>query len=260
MALRALFKRQDYEHRNAPPQVLTVTYREAVFAISVVRNKRSRRYTLRIDAAARRVVLTIPPRGNLADAKVFAEKNGEWIASRLAKVPEPVPFVDGAVLPLRGIPHRVAHRPHMRGTAWVEIGADGERLLCVAGQLPHLHRRVADFLKREARRDLEAASRRAAAFYDVKIARIAVRDQVSRWGSCSVGGVLSYSWRLIFAPSFVLDYLAIHEVAHLIELNHSRRFWTLVERACGDYREAKHWLDAHGASLHRYGAVASDAE
>ena len=106
----------------------------------------------------------------------------------------------------------------------------------------------------EQMRDLDAASRRHAAALGVAIKRIAVRDQSSRWGSCSNSGVLSYSWRLILAPPFVLDYLAAHEVAHLVELNHSPRFWRLVRRVYPDAQRAKVWLDVHGTDLHRYGA------
>ncbi len=126
-------------------------------------------------------------------------------------------------------------------------------MLCVAGEAPHVARRVRDFLKREAKNDLEVASRRAAATLGIAIKRVSIRDQSSRWGSCSTTGVLSYSWRLIMAPPFVLDYLAAHEVAHLIEMNHSRRFWRVVERICPDLARAKAWLDANGTNLHRYG-------
>ena len=101
--------------------------------------------------------------------------------------------------------------------------------------------------------DLEAASRRAAERFGVAIKRVSVRDQTSRWGSCSTTGVLSYSWRLILAPPFVLDYLAVHEVAHLIEMNHSPRFWHLVNGVCSDTNRAKSWLDVHGTDLHRFG-------
>jgi predicted metal-dependent hydrolase len=93
----------------------------------------------------------------------------------------------------------------------------------------------------------------------VGVKRISVRDQSSRWGSCSTTGVLSYSWRLILAPPFVLDYLAIHEVAHLVEMNHSQRFWRLVNGMCPDAERAKVWLDVHGADLHRYGLSAESA-
>jgi predicted metal-dependent hydrolase len=126
-------------------------------------------------------------------------------------------------------------------------------MLCVAGGEAHVARRVHDYLKREAKRDLEAASKTAAQALGVTIGRVSIRDQASRWGSCSTTGVLSYSWRLILAPPFVLDYLAAHEVAHLVEMNHSRRFWRLVERIYPDLRRAKAWLDTHGSELHRYG-------
>ncbi|HKM88237.1 MAG TPA: SprT family zinc-dependent metalloprotease, partial [Xanthobacteraceae bacterium] len=131
--------------------------------------------------------------------------------------------------------------------------AGGERLLCVAGDAPHIDRRIGDFLRREAKHDLETASLKFAADLGVKIGRVAVRDQSSRWGSCSTSGVLSFSWRLILAPSYVLDYLAAHEVVHLLEMNHSARFWRLVQRLCPGHERAKVWLDVHGTDLHRYG-------
>ena len=168
-------------------------------------------------------------------------------------MPEAAPFADGATVPLRGVPHRIAHRPGTRGTVWIEAAAGGGSLLCVAGQAPHIDRRIADFLRREARRDLEIASMRFAHELGRAVNRVAVRDQSSRWGSCSTTGVLSFSWRLILAPSDVLEYLAAHEVAHLIEMNHSAKFWRLVQRLCPGHERARAWLDAHGADLHRYG-------
>ena len=117
----------------------------------------------------------------------------------------------------------------------------------------HINRRIGDFLRREAKRELEAASLRYASELGVSIRRVSVRDQASRWGSCSTAGVLSYSWRLILAPDFVLNYLAAHEVAHLVEMNHSVRFWRLVRRLFPDHERAKVWLDVHGSDLHRYG-------
>ena len=245
--LRALLLR-----RTSEPSAITVDFDGEIYPVRVRRHRQARRYTLRIHAANREVVLTMPPRGSVKQAKEFAQKHGAWIAARLARLPEAAPFAHGALLPLRGLEHRIQHRRNARGTVWIEAEAS-VRLLCVAGEEPHLPRRVRDFLKREAKRDLEAASRMAAQALGVKIMRVSVRDQSSRWGSCSSTGVLSYSWRLILAPPFVLDYLAAHEVAHLIEMNHSRRFWRLVERICPEMGRAKAWLDAHGADLHRYG-------
>jgi predicted metal-dependent hydrolase len=247
MALRALLYR-----RPSEPQAIEIFFDKAVYLVRVRRHRQARRYTLRIDAPSREVVLTIPPRGSLKEARDFAQKHGAWIAARLGRLPKAAPFAHGTEVPLRGVPHRIVHRPG-RGTVWAEDGDDGKRLLCVAGQSPHVDRRVADFLKREARRDLEAASRRYAAALGVGIKRVSVRDQSSRWGSCSNSGVLSFSWRLVLAPPFVLDYLAAHEVAHLVELNHSPRFWRLLKRISPDCERAKVWLDSNGTELHRYG-------
>ncbi len=239
--------------RPSEPQAIEVVFDRSIYLVRMRRHRQARRYTLRIQAATREVILTIPPRGTLKEAREFAQKHGGWIAARLGRLPEAVRFEHGIVVPLRGAPHRIAHRRGGRGTVWAETDGNGERLLCVAGELPHIDRRIGDFLRREAKRELEAASQRFAADLGVGIRRIAVRDQASRWGSCSTAGVLSYSWRLILAPSFVLNYLAAHEVAHLVEMNHSARFWRLVQRLCPDHERAKVWLDVHGSDLHRYG-------
>jgi hypothetical protein len=253
MPLRALLYR-----RPPDPQAIEICFSQAIYQVQLRRHVQARRYTLRIHAARREVVLTMPPRGSLREAKAFAEKHGAWIAARLGRLPKATPFAPGETIPLRGEPHRIVHRCGTRGTVWTEIEG-AERLLCVAGELPHLARRIGDFLKREARRDLEAASRKYCAELGVAVRRVTVRDQASRWGSCSTGGMLSYSWRLIFAPPYVLDYLAAHEVAHLVEMNHSPRFWRLVGRICPDVQRAKAWLDAHGTDLHGYGMIFQSA-
>ena len=155
------------------------------------RHRQARRYTLRIHAVSREVVLTMPPRGSVKHARDFAERHGAWIAARLRRLPGAAPFVHGAVLPLRGVctgssiaPVRAAPSGSRRRAA--------SSLLCVAGEAPHVPRRVRDYLKREAKRDLEAASsaRSAIARRHVQ-ARCRCATRRSRWGSCSSTGVLS---------------------------------------------------------------------
>jgi predicted metal-dependent hydrolase len=248
MPLRALLYRRPTE-----PQAIEVVFDRSIYLVRLRRHRQARRYTLRIQAATREVVLTMPPRGSVKEAREFAEKHGGWIATRLERLPEAAPFAHGTVVPLRGLAHRIVHRRGARGTVWSELDPYGNRLLCVAGDAPHVERRVTDFLKREAKRDVEAAVHRYADKIGVTFRRVSVRDQSSRWGSCSTTGVLSFSWRLILAPRYVLDYLAAHEVAHLVEMNHSARFWRLVLRMCPDTHRAKVWLDVHGTDLHRYG-------
>jgi predicted metal-dependent hydrolase len=236
-----------------PAEKMTVFSGERRFVLSVVRHPRARRYTIRVRDAYRDVVLTMPRRGSLADAHNFAQKNAAWIAAKLARLPDVIPFADGEILPLHGLPHRIVHKPRGRGTAWVEHDESGNALLCVSGDEAHVSRRVSDFLKREARRLLTEASRAYAAKLGVNIRRIGLRDSATRWGSCSESGTLSYSWRLILAPPYVLDYLAAHEIAHRIELNHSDRFWRLLDSMTPDRMRAEAWLGAHGNGLHRYG-------
>jgi predicted metal-dependent hydrolase len=248
MSLRALLYR-----RPSEPSVVQVVFDRAIYLVRLRRHRQARRYTLRIDAASREVVLTMPPRGSVKEAKEFAQKHGGWIAARLKRLPKAAPFAHGVEVPLRGEPHRIVHRRGERGTVWVETDAGGARLLCVAGEPPHVDRRINDFLKREAQRDLEAATRRYAGKLGVAFKRVCVRDQSSRWGSCSTTGQLSYSWRLILAPPFVLDYVTAHEVAHLKHMNHGARFWALVKRRCPDFNRARAWMRAHGRQLHSFG-------
>ncbi|MEH2530357.1 putative metal-dependent hydrolase [Bradyrhizobium sp. AZCC 1588] len=248
MATRALLYR-----RPAEPATLLVKHCSQVFAIRLRRHRRARRYTLRIHPTDREAILTMPPRGTLAEAKDFAQLHGGWIAARLGRLPKAAPFQPGTIVPLRGVPHRLVHRAGERGTVWTETRDSGEKILCVAGGYDHMDRRVHDFLKREARKDLHKASLAYAGELGVRVRRVSIRDQSSRWGSCTSAGSLSYSWRLILAPPYVLDYLAAHEVAHLVEMNHSARFWRVVDRICIHVERAKRWLDTHGNDLHRYG-------
>jgi len=248
MATRALLYRRPYE-----PSRLLVKHGSQIYSIRLRRHRRARRYTLRIHPSDREAILTIPPRGTIAEAKDFAQRHGGWIAARLGRLPKAAPFLPGTVVPLRGVPHRIVHRAGERGTVWTETRDSGEKILCVAGAIEHIERRVHDFLKREARRELQKAAQDYADTLSVKVKRLSIRDQSSRWGSCTSAGSLSFSWRLILAPPMVLDYLAAHEVAHLVEMNHSPRFWRIVARICPSLERAKKWLDTCGNDLHRYG-------
>jgi predicted metal-dependent hydrolase len=233
------------------PNLLEIRIGSALVPIAVRRVASARRYTLRVRSAQRDVVLSMPARGSLLAAREFAEKHAAWIAARLRNLAADVSFADGAMVPVRDVPHRIVHAPERRGAVRMEAGDPPS--LRVHGELPHLPRRLTDFLKKQALRDLTAAVERHCAALGASYASVSVKDTASRWGSCSSSGALAFSWRLILAPPFVLDYLAAHEVAHLKEMNHSLRFWRTCEMLCPRTKEAKAWLRAHGAELHRYG-------
>ncbi len=246
-------------------RTLDVSFFDVVHAgethrVQVKRVASARRYTLRVRAATRDVVLTLPPRGSLLRAKLFVERHAAWIGTRLARLPASTPFGPGARVPLRGVPHVIVHRPGARGTVWIEPGdpAGGTPpMLCVSGEAPFVARRVRDYLTREARHDLHAAVDRHTAALGVGARRITLRDTTTRWGSCSSAGALNFSWRLIMAPPFVLDYLAAHEVAHLAHMNHSAAFWATAARLYPELDRPEAWLKAHGVELMRFGASAA---
>lgn len=209
--------------------------------------------TLRVSSTRGEVVLTLPRRAKLATARAFLEAQAGWIAARMARVPARMQLVAGAVLPLRGQPHQIVHDPTRRGSTRAILGPTGEVVIVVSGDAAAVPGRVRRFLLGEAKDDLTAAVSRYANRLGVVPNRITLRDTTSRWGSCSATGALSFSWRLVMAPEMVLDYLAAHEVAHLKELNHSRRFWSILHNLCPATDEAERWLKRHGTELHRFG-------
>lgn len=221
----------------------------------------ARRLTLRVSHSSGAVVLTMPGRLKLTDAVDFAQRHAAWIGARLRRLPDPVPFAHGQIIPFRGVDHRIVHTPERRGIVWVEPSVaasdcdapSSPAMLCVAGDAPHVARRVTDFLKRTAKADLEAAVAHYCRALNMPARSVTVRDTTSRWGSCSASGKLNFSWRLVFAPAFVLDYLSAHEVAHLVHMNHSKKFWALTESLCPDTERAEAWLNTHGPELYKYG-------
>jgi predicted metal-dependent hydrolase len=244
----ALFRRP-----LAEPEHLDIRHGDLRFRVALRRLPTARRITLRVSSATGEVVLTLPERADLASAQRFAGAHAAWIATRLDRMPVRTPFAPQARVPVRGVPHRIVHWSTAGGVTRAVYGPDGESIIAVACADAHVARRVREFLGREARRDLGEAVRRHSEKLGLSAKRIAVRDTRSRWGSCSAGGHLSFSWRLVMAPPFVLDYLAAHEVAHLKELNHSHRFWRVVRDLCPGTDEAEGWLKRHGAELYRYG-------
>ncbi len=212
-------------------------------------NNRARRLLLRIDAAARTIELVLPrgvPAGH--GVKFLAAQRG-WIAARLQALPPPVPFAEGAIIPVFGVPHRLCRESNPLAPP---VAIDNGEIR-VRGQPEHIARRVRDHLIRLARHELSRRAGILAAQIGRPVVRVGVRDTRSRWGSCSSKGALSFSWRLILAPEMVIDYIVAHEVAHLAEMNHGPRFWHLVSALMPENAAARAWLKQHRDSLFCYG-------
>jgi hypothetical protein len=254
--------------------------------VQLRRSKRARRFSLKVSHTERAAILTIPEEFRVEDAGQFISRHIDWLAKQISRLPTPVPFEDGAIIPLRGMPHRVSFVGAVRyqGVVWVEESddlmpteqwgaetngqsdekprANGEAYdtrdlprICVSGGDEHGPRRLTDWLRQQAKADLTERTHFHASNLGCRAKRVSMRDQSTRWGSCSTTGTISFSWRLIFAPSNVLDYVAAHEAAHLREMNHGPRFWRLVRETMPDMQKARAWLKQNGAELHRFGAT-----
>ncbi|NJM33936.1 MAG: M48 family metallopeptidase [Rhodomicrobium sp.] len=218
--------------------------------VELRRSRRARRFSLKVSHTERAAILTLPQEVKMEEAGNFLARHKDWLKRQMDRLPEPVPFVDDAIIPLRGVSYRISYVGALRyqGVVWVEeadaVTADARwdtieickqnsnvlaapkvdtRVLpriCVSGGEKHGSRRLADWLRSQAKCDLTRRTLHHASNLGCQPKRISVRDQSTRWGSCSSTGTISYSWRLIFAPDYVLDYVAAHEVAHLREMNH----------------------------------------
>lgn len=207
----------------------------------LVRNARARRYLLRLrpDGTAR---VTIPRGGSQAEALAFVERNRDWLAEQFQRNQthprHPATWNIGAEIWFRG------EQVFLEANASGEISF-GAEVLAVKDSSADLRPAIEKHLRQLATRELPPRVREFAAQHQFTVQRITVRNQKSRWGSCSRRGTISLNWRLIQTPDFVRDYIILHELAHLRHMNHSARFWTEVERLCPDFRAAEKWLKAH---------------
>jgi predicted metal-dependent hydrolase len=185
--------------------------------VHLKRSARARRFSLRVSRLDGKVTLSMPLRAREGEALAFLKGHEGWLRETLEAMPESA----------------------------VQAVGIGSVIPATAGA------RVAAWAKALARDRLAAASTRYAGLVGRSYSSLALRDTRSRWGSCSPDGRLMYSWRLILAPPSVLDYVAAHEVAHLVELNHSPAYWAVVSRIYPGWKAERAWLHAHGQALHR---------
>ena len=217
--------------------------------ITLRRNARTQRFSLRVSRLDGRVTLSAPLRAREAEAMAFARSQEGWLRGVLTRLETPATVGIGTVLPVEG---RLLTLCHGAGRS-VRIE---DQSLVVPGDPGTAAGRVAGFLKARARGRLVAASQHYAGLLGVSFRGVTLRDTRSRWGSCSASGGLMYSWRLILAPPSVLSYVAAHEVAHLREMNHSAAFWAVVAQIYPGWQAERRWLQDHGQTLHapRFGA------
>ncbi|MEZ5292526.1 MAG: SprT family zinc-dependent metalloprotease [Vicinamibacterales bacterium] len=209
-----------------------------------VRRRGTRRYVLRVlDDGSLRV--TIPWWGTQREARRFVETQRPWIAAKQAAAAarRPAPWRPGRLVAIDGVERPIVLDDG--GAARIDDAVVSRR----PGDGGALRSDVHAWLRRRARRLLPAELLTLAARHDLTVAAVSIRNQRSRWGSCSRRGAISLNWRLVQVPPWVREYVLIHELMHRRQMNHSSRFWTLVADACPRYLEARTWLRTGGASL-----------
>ena len=215
-------------------------------------NRRARRISIRIDARVGEAVVTAPSERRLKDGVEFARTKAVWIAERLANRPESSPLAPGQTILLHGRSVRLDATGGAGAARLVET-ADGPVILS-GGEGEAYARRVENLMKRLAREALTARTQVHLDTLGQRPVKLSIADTKSRWGSCSPHNrSIRYSWRVVMAPPPVLDYLAAHEVAHLVHADHSPAYWSVVERLVGDHRPYRKWLRDNGSALHAVG-------
>ena len=220
---------------------------EAEPAVEFVRMNRARRYIIRVrpDGSLR---VTIPRGGSHRHAQVFLEEQRKWAERERLRVlaqHAPAKWTEGETILLRGRPVRLTLV--REGTAtWLDVGGERIRLRDVPDDL---RAAAEECLTRIARRELIPRLTTLALVHGLTFSRVTIRNQRSRWGSCARSGAVALNFRIVQTPDQVRDYVLIHELMHLKQQNHSRRFWRLVEAACPEFRDAERWLRTKGRSL-----------
>lgn len=211
------------------------------FDVKIRRSAGARRLSLRVSRLDGRVTLTLPRGVTEAQGRAFVAEKADWLDRALKNRAETRHVTLGAEVPVLGRLRRVVAGPGRQAV----LGAD-----TIAAPPHRPGPAVLALLKAEARRHLSDRVAYHAARVDRSPGRLTLRDTRSRWGSCSSAGDLMFSWRLVLADPAVLDYVAAHEVAHLVHMNHSAAFWDLTARLVPDWRRHRDWLRSHGETLH----------
>ncbi len=218
--------------------------------VRLVRNPRARRLRLRVDLTSGEVILTMPLRASRTQALAFLAAQQDWVTAQRARMTPAIPFVPGTVLDIFGERMTLTHAPGQRGGAvWTQDA------LVLGGGREHFARRVQSAIKAKALARFTEAAAQYSAQLGLGAPRLQLRDTRSRWGSCTADGHIQLSWRLAFAPVAVARYVIAHEVAHRREMNHSPRFWKLVDQLVGNHDAERLWLSRQGYTLLRLGVA-----
>jgi len=217
------------------------------FELDVKTSLKAKRISLKIDAKKHIPVVTLPRFCTANYAIDFIDRHKDWIEESLNKIPKKIEFKHGDKLSIMGQIYIVNHTPNAKAGVWLENG-----MINVSGGEEFLNSRLKNFVKKVAKNELSKLAREKAKVINCYVNKVCVKDTKTRWGSCSTKSNINFSWRIVLAPSIVIDYLISHEVCHLIHHNHSKEFWSELDNLAIDMKKGNSWLKENGNSLFSY--------
>lgn len=228
----------------------TVTLEGQEFPLAILRHGRAKRYTLRWDSEAQLIKLTVPKRASVKRGIEFTQSRANWLFQQMHKTTNRVQLAPGQSFPLLGLSTLLAHEAG-RGIASLDE-SEQPQTLTIFGDGDFFPSRLRRYLQGYLREFITPLARNYANELGVTFNKVSIRDTKTHWGSCTADGNLSFAFRLVFADPQLVSYIVAHEVAHLVEMNHSKAFWELVEQLCPDYKKHRKWFKEHGGELSRY--------
>ncbi len=213
--------------------------------ITVKRNALAKRISLKISQRGG-IILVLPIKTKIDKAIKFAKSKQDWINENISKIPAPNKITIGSSIPLMGCNSKIIHSGYF-GKTYHE-----QNNIYVFAKPDYIEENVISYLKSLALKKVNAYSEQFSKQTGLKYKNISIRDSKTRWGSCSSSGNITFSWRLIMMPDFVMQYVVAHEIAHLKEMNHGQNFWNLVEKIFPDYIKARKWLKQNGRTIHSW--------
>lgn len=235
---------------SSRPEALAISLDGVSYPLQLRRSKRARSIIVSADTVKGVVRLTVPTHASEHQALRFAQSKSDWLNARFAEAAPPVPVEDGSQIAFLGEPYIIRWSPEF--ARMPQLVEDEIRL---GGPPEHVESRILRWLKAQARAIFAEDLQFYCACAGADLPRLAVGDARRRWGSCSGRQSIRLNWRLVMAPPHVRRSVVAHEVAHLKHMDHSRRFYALLDQIYeSDRRVADRWLKDHGRGLHMVGA------
>ncbi len=219
-----------------------------IYKIKIQKNPRAKRIILRVSNISSNICLTIPKHETEKNAVEFLVRNKDWMLRELKRVPKKILFLDKSEIPYMGVNHKIVYAGEYTNLIYIY-----NKKIIVFGKKDELSKNLRTWLHNRAKIEILNIAKLKVNFLNKTFNKVKIKELRSSWGTCGENGNLSFSWRLILAPRHVMEYIVVHELCHLVELNHSKNFWRLVTDLFPQKKISQDWLKSNGTYLHFFG-------